>query len=365
MRKKWTESNFKYKIGQYVNNDIKVVAYKPFLGKKGKKGYSYIKGYYLLCLVSNKVFQLREDKLKETSKSPYVSGLIPWKGNWLYKEKHILPYLKNPTEAKNFTATSTKNIECICPNCSKEKTMRINNLVKRGFTCINCSKSTPFTELYMICLLEDNNINYVTQKQFNDLSKLYFDFYLPDYNIVIEVQGGYHYNSDARSLATQETDKVKRKYCKDKGIKLIEIDARKTSLSYILNSINHTELSSILRVREENIRELLCKYRLTESDSNIIKEFNKCRVYNETARSLGIDSYKVRSTIEKYGLEYKLLSKEEKAIKCTTVDKVFNSIQEAKDWCGLTSNGLEKVLSGERKHAGKYKGQYLEWEYVD
>lgn len=115
----------------------------------------------------------------------------------------------------------------------------------------------------------------------------------------------------------------------------------------------------------QHIQELLYKYRLTESDNNIIKEFKKCRIYNETARRLDIDSYKVRSTIEKYGLEYMLLSKEEKAIKCTTIDKVFNNIQEAKEWCGLTSNGLEKVLSGERKHAGKYKGQYLEWEYID
>ncbi|QKV30765.1 hypothetical protein [Staphylococcus phage ESa1] len=166
-------------------------------------------------------------------------------------------------------------------------------------------------------------------------------------------------------MATKETDKIKRNYCKDKDIKLIEIDSRKTSLYYILNSINHTELLSILEVREKNIRELLYKYRLTEEDNIIIKEFNKCQVYNETARRLNVDSYKVRSTIEKYGLEYKLLYKEERAIKCITLNKVFNNIQEAKEWCGLTSNGLEKVLSGERKHAGKYKGQYLEWEYVD
>lgn len=364
-RVKWDENSFKYKIGDYVNKDIKVIAYKPFQGRKLKKGYAYIKGYYLLCLISNRVFQLRESKLKETSKSPYVTGKLLWEGNWLYKEKHVLPYLKNPEEAKNYTATSVESIDCVCPNCKEKKVMRISNLVKRGFNCINCSDNTPFTELYIICLLKDNNIVYETQKKFDDLGKLSFDFYIPKGNTLIEVQGGYHYSISNRSKLTLEHDIIKRKYCKDKGITLVEIDARKTSLHYVMDSVRASKLNDKLNIDEDRIRELLYRYRLTETDKKVLEVFDTYRQYNQTSRVLGMDSFIVTSTIERYGLEYKLLTNTERPVKCITIDRVFNNIQEAKEWCGLTSNGLEKVLKGRRKYAGKYKGQLLEWEYVD
>ena len=59
--------------------------------------------------------------------------------------------------------------------------------------------------------------------------KLRFDFFLPEYNTLIEYQGEQHYRSvplfggDEGYKRRQENDRIKRDYCKSNNIKLIEI----------------------------------------------------------------------------------------------------------------------------------------------
>ena len=55
-------------------------------------------------------------------------------------------------------------------------------------------------------------------------NKLPFDFYLPDYNTVIEYQGEWHYFDFKGTMEIQKIrDKIKRNYCRENGIKEIEI----------------------------------------------------------------------------------------------------------------------------------------------
>ena len=79
-------------------------------------------------------------------------------------------------------------------------------------------------------ILTENNINFEQEKKFEDLTykkKLPFDFYLPNYNIVIECQGLQHFKSikfyggDEYLRKRVEIDNLKRKYCQNKGIKII------------------------------------------------------------------------------------------------------------------------------------------------
>ena len=78
----------------------------------------------------------------------------------------------------------------------------------------------------------DNNIKYEFQKRFEnckDQRCLPFDFYLPDHDICIEYQGLEHYQSndyfggEEAFVIRQKHDQIKRDYCKDNGITLIEI----------------------------------------------------------------------------------------------------------------------------------------------
>jgi predicted nucleic acid-binding Zn-ribbon protein len=86
--------------------------------------------------------------------------------------------------------------------------------------------------------LNDNNIEYETQKTFNNLKgnknrKLRFDFYLSNYNIAIEYDGEQHFreyniikNEIERKEALKiikEYDKIKNIFCKKEKIKIIRI----------------------------------------------------------------------------------------------------------------------------------------------
>lgn len=96
-------------------------------------------------------------------------------------------------------------------------------------TCANRAKSNlaAFVKDYLIA----NKISFQTEKRFADCADkaaLPFDFYLPDLNVCIEVNGAQHYKfvphfyKDLHAFHRQKHhDWLKRKYCLKNGIKLI------------------------------------------------------------------------------------------------------------------------------------------------
>ena len=98
--------------------------------------------------------------------------------------------------------------------------------------CPICNESHG--EKYIRNYLDKHNIKYISQKKFKDLKDktyLSYDFYLPDYNTLIEYQGIQHYesinfkgNGKYSNLDKQKHhDDIKRKYAKDNGYKLLEL----------------------------------------------------------------------------------------------------------------------------------------------
>ena len=97
-------------------------------------------------------------------------------------------------------------------------------------SCPICNESRG--EQYILNYLDKNKIKYIPQKKFQDLKdnkKLSYDFYLPDYNILIEYQGKQHYESidyfggENTFKKQQIHDNLKREYAKDNGYKLLEL----------------------------------------------------------------------------------------------------------------------------------------------
>lgn len=87
-------------------------------------------------------------------------------------------------------------------------------------------------EMLTARFLDSIGVKYVIQKKFDDCinqRKLKFDFYLPKYNMVIEVNGEQHYRvvrfgSHITSLDEQKhRDFMKMQYCIDNGIKYLVI----------------------------------------------------------------------------------------------------------------------------------------------
>src|SRR5699024_12127551 len=65
-----------------------------------------------------------------------------------------------------------------------------------GMSCDLCSSAFSKNERLVSIILTKINENYITQKEFSNCrikQPLPFDFYLPQYNMVIETHGAQHY----------------------------------------------------------------------------------------------------------------------------------------------------------------------------
>jgi len=102
--------------------------------------------------------------------------------------------------------------------------------------CANISRSTFFEskgEKAVEHYLQENNILFEKQKTFDDcrhIMLLRYDFYLPDYNTLIEYDGEQHYHFIPRFHRTLERfddlklrDEIKNKFAQDNNIKLLRI----------------------------------------------------------------------------------------------------------------------------------------------
>lgn len=116
-------------------------------------------------------------------------------------------------------------------SCGHEFVCTPNRLFTRG-NCPICNMSIGETRIYYY--LRKNNINFISQKTFEDLrgenhGMLPYDFYLPDHNILIEFQGEQHerpikYFGGEKKFKVQKIhDQLKRDYAIKNNITLLEI----------------------------------------------------------------------------------------------------------------------------------------------
>lgn len=99
-------------------------------------------------------------------------------------------------------------------------------------------------------LLDKHNIQYVNQYKFDDCKnerRLPFDFYLPENNVCIEYQGKQHFQvidyfgGEKAFEERQRNDLIKKNYCKNNNITLIEImygETKENIERMILNVLN-------------------------------------------------------------------------------------------------------------------------------
>lgn len=124
---------------------------------------------------------------------------------------------------------SVHKIEVCCKTCGKHFFTLLGNLIA-GKGCPYCRSSKG--EKCIFEFLSKRNINFIRQHSFPGCKSkklLYFDFYLPSYNICIEYQGEQHYKkfrfekNNTKLKERQQRDQIKRNYCAQNNIKLLEI----------------------------------------------------------------------------------------------------------------------------------------------
>ena len=94
-----------------------------------------------------------------------------------------------------------ENIKIKHNKCGYEWIARKYNFLRHESNCKICHDYTSNGEKAVMSYLKSTNIKYEHQKRFDwcaDKQKLPFDFYLPEYNIIIEVDGKQHYEPTER-----------------------------------------------------------------------------------------------------------------------------------------------------------------------
>lgn len=121
-------------------------------------------------------------------------------------------------------------IKCRCKKDDHTWYTTPHNLLTNKNGCPKCKISKGEDKICLV--LNSLCIEYIEQYRFENCRNkrpLPFDFYLPNYNMCIEYQGGQHYFSvdyfggSSRFEEQQKKDDIKRDYCKTNNIKLIEI----------------------------------------------------------------------------------------------------------------------------------------------
>lgn len=124
--------------------------------------------------------------------------------------------------------------QCQC-ECGNLKEVDSTHLIRGQTQSCGCLVSTGESEI--INILQVNGIAFETQKTFDDAYEIKghpyrYDFYLPDYNRLIEFDGIQHYPRDRKGSGwdteehyekTKQRDKIKNEYALSRGIDLIRI----------------------------------------------------------------------------------------------------------------------------------------------
>lgn len=384
---------FKYSKGDevFVNHSaLKIIDTKK---ENYKKYYKYI------CKTCGYSDWKQEINFKETVDSgcpccstpirKVVKGIndIYTTDDWMVK------YFKNKNDAYKYASCSNENAHLVCPDCGIEKYQKIYSLKYNGFACECKTNGFSYPEKFIAEMLRQLNITYISQYNSRYCSwteKYLYDFYLPDYNIIIETHGKQHYdNINIWQVSFEEeieNDAIKKSLALKNGIyKYIELDCQRSVLSYIKNSVMLSILPQILNFKENDIDWNLCN---EKSTSNIVK--NVCEFYEinkykmliiDMAKKFGISRDSIRNYLlrgnELGWCHYKsdgktIAPRKFPKIKVLKDDKVigtYNSAREiekiSKDEFGvlLQSNTISRCASGSYV-TSTYKGYSFEYEKV-
>ncbi|HBG3789744.1 TPA: hypothetical protein KQC30_002280 [Clostridioides difficile] len=172
------------------------------------------------------------DSFTRGSRCPYCSGKkVNFKDSFGYNYFDMAQSwsLSNSISPFKVMQTSGKKYKFICPKCGNEFSRRLADVGEKGCICPKCSKSKgeKRVEQYLI----NNNIKYKDEVKFKSLvsnlgNPLRYDFYLIDYNILIEYDGEFHFKEYFEGQKFNKNllhDKMKNDYAKEKNIKLIRI----------------------------------------------------------------------------------------------------------------------------------------------
>lgn len=235
---------YNYSLVEYKNNKTKVCIICPIHGKFWQRPNDHLNG----CGCP-KCAERGEGLNGTLTTQEFID-----KANIIHDFKYI--YSKT-----TYINSHTK----VCITCSKHGDFwQIAGNHLQGSICPKCAKIVNFSKMAQEIYQEliDKNIEVEKEKTFEwlkDKGLLKLDFYLPKYNIGIEVQGEQHYKAFDRFGGkqgledTQRRDKIKKELCEEHGIKIIYVNKHGLTLNQLFDYVNDCKEKTDLS-QKENIQ---------------------------------------------------------------------------------------------------------------
>lgn len=223
IKKEFSKYGYKLISDEYIANDIKLKCMDA-------------DGYILQLAYSNL-----------TNKKPNKFSLFYNRENIIFNINNYFKLNKINCVALNISNVRENKIKLMC-ECGNTFETNWSSIKNGQIRCSYCSHIMSNMEYKVRTWLDENNIEYVFQKKFEDckvLRCLPFDFYLPKYNYCIEVDGSQHYkpsifsktqNADIEFEKRKKYDIIKTDYCLNNNINLLRIsynDIRRKNKNYI------------------------------------------------------------------------------------------------------------------------------------
>ena len=204
---------------EYVKNKIEEIGY-ILLSNEYISAMSKI---LVLCPNGHK-WETTYSKIQQKRRCPYCSG----KFNNIQTIKEIVESEEGYTLISTEATQLRDKVEIECGK-GHHYFCTVNNF-KLGRRCPHCNESKGEKRIEKI--LNNYNVQFIKQYTFEDCkcyNKLPFDFYLPQYDILIEYDGELHYKIIKQFggvdnlIRVKIRDTIKNIYCQQNNIKLIRI----------------------------------------------------------------------------------------------------------------------------------------------
>lgn len=185
---------------QYILKETGINLKKEFdewYSKRGKKKYYILKNFTTvnnpITVKCKKCGSIHNRKVRELIKNDSCLNcerhIVVLKTDKLFKEQVFQKY-DNEYKVLGEYKNNFEKIK-IQHTCGKIFEVRPHDLLNREVLCPICDKSKGEKRIEKI--LTEYNIDFIPQYRLNDFKKAPYDFYLPNYNLLIEFQGRQHY----------------------------------------------------------------------------------------------------------------------------------------------------------------------------
>lgn len=362
------KSSYNYEINQKINGYEITDRYR----KNGKKRYIY------KCLICGYKNDVPEGRITHSHGCPVCNGRIILQGfnDLKTTNPEIAKMLKNSKDVDGKSKYSKDKVDWICPNCHKTIYQKqINNVVKSGLFCPFCSDGNSYSNKLMSNILNYLNevSDFKTEYSPDWIKPRRYDFYIPKYKLIIEMDGGLgHGNDDSFGLSAEDSlsiDKYKDSQAKKHDLDIIRIDCNYKNFprfEYIKKSILSSDLKNFF-----NMSKIDWNYIYKKTNSSKMMDFisyvnsTKNKSLGKLCKEYGIPKTTGRRYVDR-GIEqgickYKFINCKKEIAQFNlngNIVNIYPSIKDAARKNSCNAANISQCLCGNRNIACGFQWKY-------